>query len=203
MRVLVFSYQVFGLINVSTTIIVLSLLLISHFKSNNRATFTQLNRYSINNLAVMTSIQLENIKTELLKNVDLRGNALQKRTVEVLDQQVPYYNWTGFYWMNDVKSQLELGAYVGTATDHTSIPYGRGICGQVALSGATFEVPDVHAQDNYLACSLETKSEMVVPIYADEKLVGQIDIDSHQLDPFTAEDHELLEWVAEFVADRL
>ena len=115
----------------------------------------------------------------------------------------PYYNWTGFYWMNDVKSQLELGAYVGAATDHTSIPYGRGICGQVALSGATFEVPDVHAQDNYLACSLETKSEIVVPIYADDKLVGQIDIDSHELDPFTTEDHELLEWVAQFIADRL
>ena len=56
----------------------------------------------------MTSIQLENIKTELLKNVDLRGDALQKRTVEVLDQQVPYYNWTGFYWMNDVKKSIGI-----------------------------------------------------------------------------------------------
>ena len=117
--------------------------------------------------------------------------------------EVNYYNWTGFYWMNDAKNQLDLGAYRGEATDHTSIPYGRGICGQVAVSGKTFEVPDVHAQDNYLACSLATKSEIVVPVYADEKLVGQIDIDSHQLDPFTAEDHELLEWVAQFVADRL
>ena len=203
MRVLVFSYQVFGLINVSTTIIVLSLLLISHFKSNNRATFTQLNRYSINNLAVMTSIEFDKIKAELLKVAHLSGKEVQKRTVEVLDQQVPYYNWTGFYWMNDVIGQLELGAYVGEATDHTSIPYGRGICGQVALSGKTFEVPDVYAQDNYLACSLATKSEIVVPIYAQKKLVGQIDIDSHQLDPFTAEDHELLEWVAQFIADRM
>ena len=85
----------------------------------------------------------------------------------------------------------------------SSIPYGRGICGQVAVSGATFEVPDVHAQDNYLACSLATKSEIVVPIYMEEKLIGQIDIDSHELDPFTAEDHALLEWVAEFIAERL
>ena len=151
----------------------------------------------------MTSIEFDKIKAELLKVAHLSGKEVQKRTVEVLDQQVPYYNWTGFYWMNDVKSQLELGAYVGAATDHTSIPYGRGICGQVALSGKTFEVPDVYAQDNYLACSLATKSEIVVPIYAQKKLVGQIDIDSHKLDPFTAEDHELLEWVAQFIADRM
>ena len=151
----------------------------------------------------MTSIEFDKIKAELLKIAHLRGTDLQKWTVEVLDKQIQYYNWTGLYWMNDLKGQLELGAYVGEATDHTSIPYGRGICGQVAVSGATFEVPDVHAQDNYLACSLATKSEIVVPIYLEEKLIGQIDIDSHELDPFTAEDHALLEWVAEFIAERL
>jgi len=151
----------------------------------------------------MTSIEFDKIKAELLKVAHLRGTDLQKWTVEVLDKQIQYYNWTGLYWMNDLKGQLELGAYVGEATDHTSIPYGRGICGQVAISGATFEVPDVHAQDNYLACSLATKSEIVVPIYLEEKLIGQIDIDSHELDPFTAEDHALLEWVAEFIAERL
>lgn len=203
MRVLVFSYQVFGLIIRALTKVKLILLLISHLKRNNRATFTQLSRYSINNLAVMTSIEFDKIKAELLKVAHLRGTYLQKWTVEVLDKQVHYYNWTGLYWMNDLKGQLELGAYVGEATDHTSIPYGRGICGQVALTGATFEVPDVHAQDNYLACSLATKSEIVVPIYLEEKLIGQIDIDSHELDPFTAEDHALLEWVAEFIAERL
>ena len=151
----------------------------------------------------MTSIEFDKIKAELVKLAHLRGRDLQKWTVEVLDKQIQYYNWTGLYWMNDLKGQLELGAYVGEATDHTSIPYGRGICGQVAVSGATFEVPDVHAQDNYLACSLATKSEIVVPIYLEEKLIGQIDIDSHELDPFTAEDHALLEWVAEFIAERL
>jgi len=151
----------------------------------------------------MTSIEFDKIKAELLKVAHLRGTDLQKWTVEVLDKQIQYYNWTGLYWMNDLKGQLELGAYVGEATDHTSIPYGKGICWQVAISGATFEVPDVHAQDNYLACSLATKSEIVVPIYLEEKLIGQIDIDSHELDPFTAEDHALLEWVAEFIAERL
>ena len=140
---------------------------------------------------------------ELGKFDTIRGVELQQAIVEWLDENVAYYNWTGFYFMNDEKQQLEIGPYVGAYTDHTVIPYGRGICGQVAVSGQTFEVPDVHAQDNYLACSLETKSEIVVPIYKGEKLVGQIDIDSHELDPFTPEDHALLKAVANFVADRL
>ena len=139
-----------------------------------------------------------------LRNFDtISGVELQKSLVQWLDKEVSYYNWTGFYFMNDVKQQLEIGPYVGAYTDHTVIPYGRGICGQVAVSGKTFEVPDVHAQDNYLACSLATKSEIVVPIYKGEDLVGQIDIDSHELDPFTQEDHDLLEAVANFVAQRL
>ena len=139
-----------------------------------------------------------------LGNFDtISGVELQKSLVQWLDEEVAYYNWTGFYFMNDEKQQLEIGPYVGAYTDHTVIPYGRGICGQVAMSGKTFEVPDVHAQDNYLACSLATKSEIVVPIYKGENLVGQIDIDSHELDPFTQEDHNLLEAVANFVAQRL
>ena len=139
-----------------------------------------------------------------LENFDtISGIELQKSLVQWLDEEVSYYNWTGFYFMNNAKQQLEIGPYVGAYTDHTVIPYGRGICGQVAVSGKTFEVPDVHAQDNYLACSLATKSEIVVPIYKGENLVGQIDIDSHELDPFTQEDHDLLEAVANFVAQRL
>ncbi len=139
-----------------------------------------------------------------LENFDtISGIELQKSLVQWLDEEVSYYNWTGFYFMNNEKQQLEIGPYVGAYTDHTVIPYGRGICGQVAVSGKTFEVPDVHAQDNYLACSLATKSEIVVPIYKGENLIGQIDIDSHELDPFTQEDHDLLEAVANFVAQRL
>ncbi len=151
----------------------------------------------------MTQNQVESIQTAISALQNLSGKALQEAVVQILDREVNYYNWTGFYFMNDEKQQLEIGPYVGAYTDHTVIPYGRGICGQVAVSGKTFEVPDVHAQDNYLACSLETKSEIVVPMYAGDKLVGQLDIDSHELDPFTKEDHVLLDWVVAFVADRL
>jgi len=149
----------------------------------------------------------QELSQRLLKDLEkfrtLSGIELQEALVQWLDEEVSYYNWTGFYFMNDEKQQLEIGPYVGAYTDHTVIPYGRGICGQVAMSGKTFEVPDVHAQDNYLACSLATKSEIVVPIYKGENLVGQIDIDSHELDPFTQEDHDLLEAVANIVAQRL
>ena len=149
----------------------------------------------------------QELSQRLIKDLEkfdtISGIELQKSLVQWLDEEVSYYNWTGFYFMNDEKQQLEIGPYVGAYTDHTVIPYGRGICGQVAVSGKTFEVPDVHAQDNYLACSLATKSEIVVPIYKGENLVGQIDIDSHELDPFTQEDHDLLEAVANFVAQRL
>ena len=149
----------------------------------------------------------QELSQRLIKDLEdfdtISGIELQKSLVQWLDKEVSYYNWTGFYFMNDEKQQLEIGPYVGAYTDHTVIPYGRGICGQVAVSGKTFEVPDVHAQDNYLACSLATKSEIVVPIYKGENLVAQIDIDSHELDPFTQEDHDLLEAVANFVAQRL
>lgn len=151
----------------------------------------------------MTTTTLQSLLAELKNFDELNGIELQRGLVQWLDKKVPYYNWTGFYFMNDEKQQLEIGPYVGDFTDHTTIPYGRGICGQVALSGKTFEVPDVHAQDNYLACSIATKSEIVVPIYSGEKLIGQIDIDSHELDPFTQEDHDLLEAVADFVSNRL
>lgn len=117
-----------------------------------------------------------------------------------LQRENPHYNWVGFYWMDDADQALHLGAYVGAETDHVRIPYGRGICGQVAESGEAFVVPDVNAQDNYLACSIETKAEIVVPVYKDGKLVGQLDIDSHKRDPFSPADQAYLEQVCAAVA---
>lgn len=151
----------------------------------------------------MTTNTLESLQKQITSLDHLRGEKLQKEVVALLDREVAHYNWTGFYFTNDEKQQLEIGPYVGEHTDHTVIPFGRGICGQVAVSGETFEVPDVKAESNYLSCSLSTKSEIVVPMYLGDKLIGQIDIDSHELDPFTPEDHTLLEFVVNFVAERL
>lgn len=115
----------------------------------------------------------------------------------------PMFDWVGFYWMNDDILTLELGAYAGEATEHTRIPYGKGICGQVAESGTTFVVPDVHAQDNYLACSLSVQSEIVIPLYKEGVLIGQLDIDSHQKDAFPKEIVAALEAFCLQVAESL
>ena len=124
-----------------------------------------------------------------------------QKVCQLLSDEIDYYNWVGFYFKNGDKNELKLGPYVGAATDHTIIPYGKGICGQVAESNETFVVPDVYAQDNYLACSIETKAEIVVPIFKDGQNVGQIDIDSHTINPFTADDTKLLDYICKRVSE--
>ncbi|MFS4468554.1 GAF domain-containing protein [Maribacter sp. 2210JD10-5] len=119
---------------------------------------------------------------------------------ELLKKEVPHYDWVGFYFKNEDKRELKLGPYAGAPTDHTLIPFGKGICGQVAESNQNFVVPDVQAQDNYIACSINVKSEIVVPLFIDGENVGQIDIDSNTPDPFTAEDERFLEFVNAEVA---
>jgi GAF domain-containing protein len=135
----------------------------------------------------------------LLDEKATRNEKLQQ-LCELLRQEISYYNWVGFYFANAETQTLHLGPYAGAATDHTVIPFGKGICGQVAESNQNFVVPDVQAQDNYIACSLTVKSEIVIPLFVRGINIGQIDIDSHELDPFTAADERFLEWVNEEVA---
>lgn len=118
----------------------------------------------------------------------------------LLNSSVSYYTWVGFYFANHETQTLHLGPYTGEPTDHTIIPFGKGICGQVAVSNQNFVVPDVLAQDNYIACSITVKSEIVVPIFVDGKNIGQIDIDSHTLNAFNKEDERFLEFVCNEVA---
>ncbi|MDY3548312.1 GAF domain-containing protein [Riemerella anatipestifer] len=146
---------------------------------------------------------MENLKiklSEVISDNHLTRDEKLKTICEVLDREKSYFNWTGFYFKNGNKEELILGPYVGAPTDHTVIPFGRGICGQVAVSNQTFEVPDVMAEDNYLSCSIDTKAELVVPIIKNGENIGQIDIDSHTINPFTKEDVELLEWLCNEVA---
>lgn len=144
--------------------------------------------------------------TDLKKRLSsiLEGSATVEdklhKVCSLLDQEKAHYHWTGFYFRNGDREELILGPYVGAPTDHTVIPFGRGICGQVAVSNETFLVPDVSQASNYLSCSVETKAELVVPIIKEGVNIGQIDIDSHYLDPFTAEDRALLEWLCSEVA---
>ena len=119
---------------------------------------------------------------------------------ELLKTEVLHYDWVGFYFINEDKKELKLGPYSGTPTNHTIIPFGKGICGQVALSNENFVVPDVNAQDNYIACSISVKSEIVVPLFVDGKNIGQIDIDSNTPNPFTEADERFLEFVCQSIA---
>ena len=119
---------------------------------------------------------------------------------ELLKTEIPHYDWVGFYFKNGDKKELKLGPYSGTPTDHTIIPFGKGICGQVAVSNQNFVVPDVKAQDNYIACSINVKSEIVIPLFVDGQNIGQIDIDSNTTDPFTKADERFLEFVCQSVA---
>lgn len=136
----------------------------------------------------------------IILNADLNTEAKLHAICELLEKEVLYYNWVGFYFKNGDKNELKLGPYVGEPTDHTIIPFGKGICGQVALSNQNFIVPDVKAQDNYIACSITVKAEIVVPIFVNGENIGQIDIDSNTLNPFTKEDEEFLEYVCEKVS---
>jgi|SRR5690554_1991278 GAF domain-containing protein len=135
----------------------------------------------------------------IFNSSESRDEKLQK-ICQLLRNEIPHYDWVGFYFNNGEKPELKLGPYSGAPTDHVIIPFGKGICGQVAVTDKTFVVPDVMAEDNYLSCSIQTKSEIVVPIFKDCKNIGQIDIDSHQIDPFTENDVELLKYVCEKVS---
>lgn len=143
--------------------------------------------------------KITSILAEKEKNVEGRLTEV----CELLKDSIAYYNWVGFYFKNGDKDELKLGPYVGEPTDHTIIPFGKGICGQVAVSNENFVVPDVAAQDNYIACSITVKAEIVVPLFKNGKNIGQIDIDSNTPDPFTEEDERFLEFVNEKVAEIL
>lgn len=137
---------------------------------------------------------------EIIQNGDKTVDNRLEEICELLRSNVDHYDWVGFYFKNGDKRELKLGPYAGAPTDHTTIPFGKGICGQVAESNKNFVVPDVTAQDNYIACSITVKSEIVVPLFVNGENVGQIDIDSNTLDPFTAEDEHFLEFINAEVA---
>jgi len=119
---------------------------------------------------------------------------------DLLRSGVPHYHWVGFYMADEAERVLRLGPFAGAPTEHAVIPYGRGICGQVAVDPRTFVVPDVSEQGNYLSCSIDVRSEIVVPVMVAGRFVGQLDIDSHELSPFTGEDRLFLDALCDEVA---
>ena len=122
------------------------------------------------------------------------GRTLQEFSVTLIADRLPYYNWVGFYMLDpDDETTLVLGPFRGAPTEHVRIPVNQGICGAAVAQGETVIVEDVSADPRYLSCSIDTRSEIVVPIRVAGKIVGEIDIDSHTLSAFTAEDRNFLE----------
>ncbi|MDP5157348.1 MAG: GAF domain-containing protein [Flaviramulus sp.] len=149
----------------------------------------------------MTFEKLKPQVESVISNSEIDKNERLLKVCELLETHIDYYNWVGFYFKNGDKEELILGPYVGAPTDHTIIPFGKGICGQVAVSNQNFVVPDVSAQDNYIACSITVKAEIVIPIFVNGENIGQIDIDSNTPDPFTEADERFLEFVCSKVAE--
>ena len=136
---------------------------------------------------------------QILASADPVRNKL-KNLCDLLKASLPHFHWVGFYFVNGERKELKLSEFAGKPTEHTIIPFGKGICGQVAVSNENFVVQDVSEQDNYISCGIDVKSEIVVPIFVNGRNIGQIDIDSHDIAPFTKEDELLLEYVCEGVA---
>jgi L-methionine (R)-S-oxide reductase len=130
---------------------------------------------------------------------------LMKGIVALLHEKLTRYNWVGFYMLEKEGDHdvLVLGPYKGTMTPHTRIPLNQGICGAAASTGKTIIVDDVNADSRYLACSLETRSEIVVPVFVHGKVAGELDIDSHFIAAFGPDDRKLCEHAASLVSAML
>jgi GAF domain-containing protein len=127
--------------------------------------------------------------------------AAAQRVVEELHNRFGHYDWVGIYWVDADANELVLGPWIGPeATEHIRIPLGVGICGAAAASGQTEIVDDVTADPRYLACFATTRSEIVVPIFAEGQVVGEIDIDGSDASAYDETDARFLEEVAALLA---
>ena len=148
--------------------------------------------------------EVRNEVIELARSAPTASDLMQKM-VRLLHERVLKYNWVGFYLLEPGAKppMLVLGAFEGAMTPHTRIPLNQGICGAAASTGQTVVVDDVSKDPRYLACSLETKSEIVVPVFVHGKVVGELDIDSHFPAAFTAEHKDLVQHCAKLVGKKL
>ncbi len=148
--------------------------------------------------------EVRNEVIELARTAPTAQDLMQKM-VKLLHERVLKYNWVGFYMLEPGAKppMLVLGAFEGAMTPHVRIPLNQGICGAAASSGQTVIVDDVSKDPRYLACSLETKSEIVVPVFAHDRVVGELDIDSHFPAAFTPEHQQLVQYCAMLVGKKL
>ncbi len=151
--------------------------------------------------------RIEEVRNEIAELAQATPTAreLMQGVCQLLHERMLKYNWVGFYMLEPgvQPPMLGLGAFKGAMTPHTRIPLNQGICGAAASSGKTIVVDDVSKDPRYLACSLETKSEIVVPVFVKGEVAGELDIDSHFPAAFGAEDEKLVQYCAEIVGKKL
>ena len=131
------------------------------------------------------------------------SDALLRKAVRSIDEADDRFNWVGVYLLNEADQELWLHNYMGPGTDHAKIPVGTGVCGRAVAERTNLNIPDVSAEENFLACSPHTQSELVVLIRAGEDIFGQIDIDSDDAAAFTEEDEMALISIADKLAEQL
>ena len=145
-------------------------------------------------------VKLLTKKVKEIVDSNLSKDEVLKTVCQLLKDNVSYYDWVGFYLADRSKNELFLGPFVGEPTEHTRIAFGEGICGQAAVTKKPFVVQDVRKETNYLSCSVKVMSEIVMPVLKNKEIVGELDIDSHTLSPFTEKDVALLEGICKLVA---
>ena len=151
--------------------------------------------------------RIEEIRNELTEVAQAVATAreLMQAMVKLLHDRMLKYNWVGFYMLEPGAKppMLVLGEFQGAITPHTRIPLNQGICGAAASSGQTVVVDDVSKDPRYLACSLQTRSEIVVPVFVRGTVVGELDVDSHFAAAFTPEHQDLVQHCARLVGKKL
>ena len=154
-----------------------------------------------------TSDKVRHVRTEIdrLNAESPTASRFMDALTRLLQEKMLKYNWVGFYMLEPGAQppMLALGKFQGAMTPHTRIALNQGICGAAASSGKTIVVDDVRNDPRYLACSIETRSEIVVPVFVRGEVAGELDIDSHFLSAFTHEDRQLVEYCAQVVGQRL
>jgi len=145
------------------------------------------------------------LKNKIQKKIDETDNLNDclKYICDLLKNNLNGYDWVGFYFHVEKKHHLELLVFSGIPTEHTKIPFGKGICGQTAISNSSYLTGDVSKEENYISCNINVKSEIVVPILNSDNInIGQIDIDSNNLNQFSNDDLRFLESINKMISKR-
>ena len=141
--------------------------------------------------------------TEIVNKYPSNKNLALGKICRLLNEEIDFYDWVGFYFLNEDEKKLVLLTFAGKPTEHKEIPVGKGICGQVAKTSKSIIIEDVSKEENYISCDIEVKSEIVVPIFVNGENIGQIDVDSRSINAFDKNDENFLKQLNDLISKNL